>query len=50
VHDAAAREYCHNKKLNNAPSHLLVQITGKCGARRIAEPVVAAFISGIRGP
>jgi hypothetical protein len=36
----------HIKKLDDALGHFLVQITCKCGARRIAEPEVLARLCG----
>jgi hypothetical protein len=36
----------HIKKLDDALSHFLVQITCKCGARRIAEPEALARVCG----
>jgi hypothetical protein len=32
----------HVKKLNDALGHFRVQITGKCGAQRMAEPEALA--------
>jgi hypothetical protein len=36
----------HIKNLDDALGHFLVQITCKCGARRIAEPEVLARLCG----
>jgi hypothetical protein len=45
-HHAPVRVLPHIKKLDDALGHFQVQITCKCGARRIAEPEALARLCG----
>ena len=45
-HHAPVRVLPHIKKLDDALGHFQVQITCKCGARRIAEPEALTRLCG----